>query len=332
MGVRVILSVVVGTLALAAPAAAQQDTGAVPMPDVRGPIKADAVGSGSRDYPFGAAEQDLAAQGYVEEEYFFSGTTPVGDYTSRMVVRRPVDEARSSGVVLAEWANVSSGYDLDALWMRSADHVMRERDTYISIDAQDVGINKPQTGLKAYSPKRYADLHIPALAKATYADGGAFDIYGQALRAIRNGAVTGGAPPKLLFPTGTSQSALTLYIYAQTFDFAHQLTDGFLITAATTSTLNQDGQTSVGLPTVPRVPVMWLNTETDYSFHGAPDNSKFRTWEVAGTTHLDHDAIEYEKVFLKRDLGKDFHPIEGCQYRMFSRIPFKYAQNAVWRR
>ena len=44
-------------------------------PVVTGPVAAkSAPGDPAHDYPFFAALEDLKARGYVEEEYFFSGT------------------------------------------------------------------------------------------------------------------------------------------------------------------------------------------------------------------------------------------------------------------
>src|SRR5204863_1230520 len=48
---------------------------AVPNPTVSGPIPARAApGDKSHDYPWMATQQNLAAAGYVEEEFFYEGT------------------------------------------------------------------------------------------------------------------------------------------------------------------------------------------------------------------------------------------------------------------
>jgi len=329
----VLVTAVAAFLVATAPAAAQS----VPAPAVEGPIASDAIGSGSHDYPFGAALDDLAARGYVEEEFFFTGTSVLGEYTSRMLVRRPKDPAKFSGVAIAEWTNVTNLFDLDALWLRSSEHVMREGHAYVNIDVQADGIHAPKEGLKAWGPKRYAPLHVPELALqasslvANAKDGGMFDIYGQALQAIRSDPkVLGGLEPRTVVGTGTSQSALYLYAYLETLDHVHKLTNGFLITAASTSTLGVNGPGSVNLPVAgARVPVMWLDTETDYATTASPDNARYRRWEVAGTTHLDFDAVQVQRLIMQRDLGRDFRALTDCQHRGLSRMPFKYAQNAA---
>ena len=102
----------------------------VPNPLVTGPIPANAPpGDASHDYPQTATSLDpgrpldLTSLGYVEEEYFFSGTANVYStptlvtgktvssghpYKSRIIVRRPTSPAQFNGTVLVEWVNVTS--------------------------------------------------------------------------------------------------------------------------------------------------------------------------------------------------------------------------------
>src|SRR6186713_2218894 len=97
----------------------------VPAPAVAGPI------SGPESPSIDSTRLDLASYGYVEEEFFVSGTaTSYGSdaplsadgkwtalprdratYTTRLLVRRPATRARFDGTVLVEWLNVSAGFD-----------------------------------------------------------------------------------------------------------------------------------------------------------------------------------------------------------------------------
>lgn len=92
------------------------------------------VTGGSRGWPFAAAAFDLAALGYVEEEYFLEGEAASfrhragtdrsfdghweaevagsAPYRTRLLVRRPADPARWNGSVCLLWNNVSHGFDL----------------------------------------------------------------------------------------------------------------------------------------------------------------------------------------------------------------------------
>ena len=97
----------------------------VPNPTVTGPISVLVpLGDPSHDYPQLATQANLAGNGYVEEEFFFSGTanaysTPAlqtgavtssgNPYKSRMIVRRPTDASKFNGVVIVEWINGDAG-------------------------------------------------------------------------------------------------------------------------------------------------------------------------------------------------------------------------------
>jgi len=111
-----------GTVAVTAATPANAASPPVPSPFVQGPIPATAApGDASNNYPFLATPIDLAARGYVEEEFFVSGDacqyTGVGltnatkgacfPYTTRIIVRRP-SSPEAFGTVLAEWQNVTS--------------------------------------------------------------------------------------------------------------------------------------------------------------------------------------------------------------------------------
>src|SRR5712692_8460334 len=83
---------------------------------------------------------DLAANGYVEQEYFASGTARAHDGTgdsapfrTRVVVRRPADAARFSGTVLLEWFNVSIGFDADPDWVYLHEEIFRRGHAYAGV-------------------------------------------------------------------------------------------------------------------------------------------------------------------------------------------------------
>lgn len=322
--------------------------GSVESAQVRGPIPSDPVGDPSHNYPFFSARQDLASYGYTEEEFFFSGTTFGGPYTSRMLVRRPTSPAQFSGTVFVEWLNVTSTlptddklhYDVDALWLRSADQILRDGDAYIAVDAQIQGVS----GLKAFSPPRYELLDIPNTGTNIF-ESGAYGIFAQALQTIRHplGAnPLGGLPPKTIVATGTSQSAGTLWIYSSTFGVTFlTLVDAYLITALSTATLLAAlpipiPVASASFPFIVadhHVPVFILNTETDPSFYRSmPDSATFRLWEVAGSSHLDYDSWFQIQRLAKRDFNVDALSADlpcAVPTLPLSRIPFRYAQNAA---
>src|SRR5688572_17132493 len=97
------------------------------------PIIIGPVTGGRHGWAFGSTVVDLDAAGYREEEYLLRGNArryrllagsvypadgvwPAEEvetrpYTTRVVVRRPIDAARFNGTMLVSWNNVSSGYE-----------------------------------------------------------------------------------------------------------------------------------------------------------------------------------------------------------------------------
>lgn len=146
--------------------AASADTA---VPEVVGPLPATA-----ESYPFGAADhqlvpEDLAAKGYVEEEYLVSGTanvyswpasgaavvrTPDAPYTTRVLVRRPSRRTKLSGNVVVEMLNPSNLFDLNIGWAISREQFMRTGDVWVGITSKPVAID----ALKTFDPQRYGQL------------------------------------------------------------------------------------------------------------------------------------------------------------------------------
>jgi Alpha/beta hydrolase domain len=215
--------------------AAQAET---PNPIVRGPVS-----GGVRGYPQFASLYPMAANGYAEEEFFISGestnlssgrTLP---YTTRIVVRRPVNPHRFNGTAVVEWVNVTGAADLETLWPSSGEWAMRQGYAWVSVSAQLVGTCCGPHSLKGWDPVRYAPILHPG-------DDYSFDIFSQAMAAVkrphRNRTALdtparvdpmGGLRVEHIIAHGASQSAgrLTTYItggYHQAADLA----DAFSVT------------------------------------------------------------------------------------------------------
>jgi hypothetical protein len=158
---------------------------------------------------------DLAAAGYSNEEFFLSGnarsyTASPGEasYRTRAVVRRPLDENRFNGAVVVEWLNVSGGVDAGPDWSFTHRHLMREGAAWVGVSAQRVGIEgggfaAVSLPLKKVNAERYGTLEHPG-------DAFSFDIFSQAGRAARRGALLGGNTPRQVLAIGESQSAIFL--------------------------------------------------------------------------------------------------------------------------
>ncbi len=329
----------------------------VPNPTVIGPIPVPVpLGDPSHNYPFFATNIDLAAYGYIEEEFFIQGTansytiptlapgttcaTPgvncTGSilasnypYKTRLVVRRPISKNHFNGVVLLEWQNVTAGYDLDAMWIASNEHFLQAGYAWVGASVQRVGIHQPGTGLKAWSPIRYGTLDV-TVGGTILNDALCYDIYSQAAQAIKNPLgidPMGGLPVKLIFAIGASQSASRLVTYYNSvlpLFLPTDLLDGFFFSVGGAQSRNDL-----------EFKRFKLLTETDIATLGQaairqPDSDSYRTWEVAGASHFDY----YESQGLAPLLARDGIPPSprNCTNPPFSHIPFYYVSNAVYDR
>lgn len=104
----------------------------------------------------GTEYSDLARHGYKEEEYYLSGIAPAitaageellqAPYTTRILIRKPVDPARFNGTVVIEpfsWFGERS-----AGWILTRDYLLRQGYAYVGYT---LNINKPQRDPKFLS-------------------------------------------------------------------------------------------------------------------------------------------------------------------------------------
>lgn len=135
-------------LALMVGIAATPASANTPVPTATGPIPTTA-----QSHPFGGAAhtlrpQDLARLGYVEEEFLLSGLANVYEwpapgpavvrtadapYTTRVLVRRPIDPRKFSGNVVVEPLNPSNLFDLNIGWGLSGEHFVRNGDVWVGV-------------------------------------------------------------------------------------------------------------------------------------------------------------------------------------------------------
>lgn len=281
----------------------------------------------------------LPESGWVEEEYTAEGTATSyraegdlptdgqfdlaedqqADYRTRIVVRRPADEADFNGTVVVEWLNVSGGLDANPDYTYLRDELVRKGNAWVGVSAQMIGIEGgpvavrvPQAeaagagkGIKVIDPERYGDLVHPG-------DAFSYDIFTQVGRALRdrNGVdVLGGLRPERVLAVGESQSAFALTTYVNGVQPLASVYDGFLIHSrgGASMPLGAPGQSidiagSIGgkptkIRTDGKAPVIVVQTETDLlGVLGAyparqDDSARFRWWEAAGTAHADRYQV-----------------------------------------
>ncbi len=236
-------------------------------------------------------------------------------YATRIVVVRPKDPAKFSGSVAVEWLNVTGGLDAAPDWSYTHREITRRGHAWVGVSAQKVGVEGGSRfgsggALKQADPARYGGLSHPG-------DAFAFDIFSQAGAVVKRAA--GATPPVLgpLKPTrvlamGESQSASYLTTYVNAVDPLARVFDGFLIHSRSGSAAMLAPGVGVGgapggarapaglkLRSDLRVPVLTLIAETDlmgqqgggFLTARQPDTNRLRTWEMAGTAHVDNYAL-----------------------------------------
>ncbi len=324
---------VCGVLFAAGPAVAQRaPSGTTPVPRVVGPIPVTAD-----SHPFMAAADsqtplNLPAYRYVEEEFFISGTanvydwaadravtvrTPGAPYTTRILVRRPIDPARFSGTVWVDMVSPARGYDLAENWGYTNYYMMDHGDVSVGVTMFPVTIR----ALRKFDFKRYATMSManpaPAVMPCPLAGnvydyemepGLRWDIVSQVGALLKSGVPSrplAGIKVERIFLYGQTGGDMPAYIGA-----IHQIAnlqngqpvwDGYFIKDSGGPTaLNQCGERpDVGDPrrmirnlSVPVIRFVVENMALDLYDVRRPDSDdtsdRYRLYEVAGaTTHVD---------------------------------------------
>lgn len=108
---------------------------------------------------------------YSEKEIFMTGKANVydlhpngvnvpiikrkdADYTTRLLIHYPTDASAFSGRIYVDILNASSGVDLEDMFRRSYENMIRSGDIYIGLTSKA----STAQALKNFNPKRYADL------------------------------------------------------------------------------------------------------------------------------------------------------------------------------
>ncbi|MER7684913.1 alpha/beta hydrolase domain-containing protein [Streptomyces sp. NPDC097610] len=308
----------------------------MPLPMIRGPVT-----GGSRGHVFGGSVRELAAYGYVEEEYFLEGEakrflvskTPAdgrflsekepepAPYKTRLVVRRPQDPARFNGTVLVLWTNVTMGCEI-------IDDLEGFTDGFalLAVSAQGAGLegfSGMPSGLKSWDSKRYGSLHLPG-------DAYSFDIFGQAARAVGAGGARAGVDPlagldvRHRVALGASQSASRLVSFIDAVQPIDPAFDGFVSVVDFGAyaifddrvhdeggrvEYTPEGFAAAGIPLARKrddvdAKVLVVNSETEARTWNAveqPDTDSHRVWFVAGAAHGGVGEPRIRTQILERD-------------------------------
>jgi hypothetical protein len=300
------------------------------------------ITGGDHGWAFGRPLFDLAAHGYIEEEFFLTGVAttyrevagsdwgrdghwsaePQGElpFTTRLLVYRPADAKRFNGTVIVCWNNVTAGYEL---FHGESPEVLEGGYAFVAASAQCVGVHgfpaAPQ-GLAAWDPKRYGELSIPS-------DAASYDIFSQIGRAVGVNRARvpidplGGLDVKTVLATGASQSAARLATYVNAIHPLERVFDGFMLQIyfGAGAPLDDDltfatalRPSSMRLPHRAKllreldVPVMVVNSEFEaIACYGVrqPDTELFVSWEAPGATHVSVQIQAVRNLKYEREFG-----------------------------
>ncbi|HEX4852588.1 MAG TPA: alpha/beta hydrolase domain-containing protein [Arenimonas sp.] len=226
---------------------------------------------------------DLAELGYAEEEYFVSGTAKshadpaqTAPYTTRILVRRPLDPARFNGTVILDWVNVTAQFENAVDTLEAHELFHRDGYAYVHVSAQAAGLCcVPELTPQGWDPVRYATIDHPG-------DDYAFDLFSQIAQAFKRPPAVdpmAGLRVQRVIAVGQSQSGTRLRDYLIEVQPQARVIDAFLVHA--------DGSGEKTYPADPAVPVIQLLSEREASPEPPNVTRNYRLWEIAGAAHQD---------------------------------------------
>lgn len=207
---------------------------------------------------------------YVAEEYRISGTAAGAPYETRLVVRRPRDASKASGLVVAEAmhpAGAGHAFEYNSLYLMDEGHIAVEIDTQ--------GVEQ----IAAYNPERYGFVK--------FANEQTNEILAQAgalMKSEQSPIAEIGVRKMVLWGTSASSRILTNYLPTHKFmklaDMSN-IYDGFM------PTMNGTTIAPVDVPMI-QVPTQheFMNVATAAQDSDEP-GKQLRVYEFPGMAHLD---------------------------------------------
>jgi hypothetical protein len=267
------------------------------IPTVEGPITGPGpMHPGIRPGPEGTNLEDF---GYVTEEFFVSGTAGPANasFKVRLLVRRPANPAKFSGMVLGEPTH-RGGNALICQYARFG--IGKRGHLCADVMARPINLSNPNTagaGLHEFNLARYGSLHV-----ATDQTNEILAQVGRLLRSNLSGGPLAGYPVRTLVMGGTSDSSGATRAYmssAAMLDHADlrmpdggPIYEGFFVT----STLGGAPVPVTDVPTIQMPSQSEVHARDDYR---RPDSDapgdQFRIYEVSGMSH--NDARENPAFF-----------------------------------
>jgi hypothetical protein len=234
---------------------------------------------------------DLAHFGYVTKEYFVSGTANGQPYKTRIVIRKPSDNSKFSGLVLAESMHPSGNP-----WMFHFTHRYSMTEGHIGVEI----LTTPPQGLAEANPERYKELMIQ--------QGQASEIIAQVGALLKSKHPDNpllATPVRKMVLAGSSASAAVVVNYlttsmVQRLSDMKPIYDGFMPTSNGTN-LRKVDVPMIQVPTMREVFQGFGPTRLD----GDAPGDQFRIYEFAGMAHIDsRDAAAYYPDPCKQPISR----------------------------
>lgn len=300
----------------------------------------------TRSTPFIAWFLDLSLDGYVEEEYAVSGLANIYGYvdnaaqspevevieadvpyTTRILVRRPVDPKRFNGTVIYEVLNATAGWDGDPIWQSNFDYMTREGAVWVGMSTKPNTVDFLRDGWAAWplvtrNASRYASMSMPIFGQV-------WDMLNQTGRLLKTPTSVDNPLADLdverIIMVGYSQSAAYQVTHANSFyadammPNGELIIDGYYIATGGSRAKHVTGPDTMpeSLPSgdarnflLSDAPTFRFQTQTEVVGFGAflvrqdeHDNPAMRFYEMAGGSHVDAELDVVGGQALVRDLG-----------------------------
>ena len=182
------------------------------------PAAADSVPYGSDD----ADVANLGEFGYVQEEFFISGTAAGMAYTTRILVRRPADPGRFSGIVLAESIRSTAHRSMWSI----RDYLLRSGHAYVELGSNRQGILNL---VKPSDRGRYAALAMPDVVPDARVFGHVQEIIAQGGMLLKSNLPAGpfaGFEVRRVILGGCSEQGVIVRVYMRDSHWRYRTAEG----------------------------------------------------------------------------------------------------------
>ena len=317
---------------------------------------------------------NLAARGYQESEFLVSGLASVYDwsgpgpdakpvarpvpvpYTTRLLLRRPVDPKRFSGRVIVELLSAAGGYDTAPLWGLSSEHFLRHGDAWVGLTVKSAAAET----LRRFDPVRYAPLSFAMTQQpdcrtdpANTENGLAWDITAQVGALLRSSSKENplvSFDVRRLVAGGYAQGGAYVVGYVNAVHDSLRLGSGLPVYDAYVDAAGALGAAPINACTPPLpnddprklvfrrdAPVVTLMTQSDVGrtlwmrrADSDADGDVYRLYEIAGAAHVGPFAAGQPSAGDLKIAGVDPADLVPACAGPSSSFAVGAAVNAIW--